>query len=146
MAAISSHLICCLPPTTTTLSFPPLRVHKAISRRNKSGSKGLLWKLASLIESNGARTQRGRKEKVSRLRTFNEYWIKHQHHSIYPTTPHTHTHTSENTFRLQRYPNMINKYTQSSHSDDPRRMAEPDLIFSASHLFAVKNFKKKKAQ
>ncbi len=77
------------PPSWSTLSlfFPLFFVHKAIPRGNKSVSEGLLWKLTSLIESNEAWTQGGRQEKVSRLRTFNEYWI-HDHHSLC----FTHTH------------------------------------------------------
>lgn len=45
---------------------PFLSAHKAIPSGNKSPSKGLLWKLTSLIESNEAWTQGETKEKVSR--------------------------------------------------------------------------------
>lgn len=79
-------------PTSQLIYVVLLFVRKAISPGNKSVSKGLLWKLASLIESNEAWTQAGREGKVSRLRTFNEYWICQQHHSPFFTYTHTHLH------------------------------------------------------
>lgn len=87
------------PPSWSILFLFPLlfSVHKAISPGNKSVSEGLLWKLTSLIESNEAWTQGGRKEKVSRLRTFNEYWILDHSLSFHR---HTHTHTRTQTQQM----------------------------------------------
>lgn len=85
------------PPSWSVLVVfvPLLSAHKAISPGNKSSSECLLWKLASLIKSNGSRTQGGWKEKVSRLRTFNEYWIHQQNHS--PSFTHAHKHKNAHT-------------------------------------------------
>lgn len=104
-------------PSSQLIYVVLLFVRKAISPGNKSVSKGLLWKLVSLIESNEAWTQAGREGKVSRLRTFNEYWICQQHHSPFFTYTHTHTltqthmhtqtHTREQMFQSRLIPPLV---------------------------------------
>lgn len=98
-----SPINCHPSPFQLILSFflSLLSVHKAMPPGNKSVSEGLLWKLTSLIESNEAWTQGGRKRSADWEHLMN---IESTIFSLFLTNTHTqigagkHVHISKDMY------------------------------------------------